>query len=77
MRHCYECEKDMCTQCIDGHECKPIHKFIERLNEPLAICLANFGYYFASESEKDGQMIFEFLSEEAPRMEVRIDKENQ
>jgi len=73
MRHCNDCEKDMCNQCIDGHDCTPIENFIEKLNEPLAEALANFGYYFASESEKDGQRIFEFRSSEAPRMEVRID----
>ena len=51
-----------------------IEEFIEKLNEPLAGALCQFGYWFTGERESDTAIIFEFTSQEAPRIEVRIDK---
>jgi len=78
MRHCNDCEKDMCNQCIDGHDCQiqqTIDDFIESLSNPLATALAPFGYWLTEESTTDTQIVFEFTSSEAPRIEVRIDKD--
>jgi len=78
MRHCHDCEKDMCNQCIDGHDCRipqTIDDFIESLSTPLANCLVNYGYWLTGESTTDTQIVFEFTSSKAPRMEVRIDKD--
>jgi len=51
-----------------------LEDFIERLNSPLAEALGNFGYWMTEERDTDTQKIFEFISVDAPRIEVRIDK---
>lgn len=49
-------------------------EFIKKLSSPLADALAQFNYSFtAEERESDTAIIFEFTSQEAPRIEVRID----
>ena len=73
-RHCGECEKDICDKCIEGHDCKPLEDFLKKLSSPLAEALGQFDYYFAAESVTDTERIFEFLSADNPRIEVRIER---
>ena len=53
---------------------EPLEEFIERLSTPLAEALVQFGYSFVAERESDTSRIFEFISADAPNLEVRIDK---
>ena len=48
--------------------------FIVKLSTPLAEALSLFGYWLTEERVSDTAIIFEFTSQDAPRLEVRIDK---
>ena len=49
-------------------------EFIKSLSTPLAEALVQFGYWMTEERDTETQKIFEFTSQDAPRMEVRLDK---
>ena len=79
MVRCYGCEADMCKHCRINHDCQKLinertEEFIKKLDPHLCAALKEFGYSFVGESTTDEQVIFEFTSSMAPRMEVRIDK---
>ena len=91
--HCKDCvsECDICHEVFCGmlvqddsgilycEECKKesIESFVEHLSEPLAKALSQFGYSMVGERKKDGQLIFEFISQDAPRLEMRIGKKEE
>jgi len=79
---CPECGQakslvDMCSNCVNGHNCvQPFdfEAFLDKLSDPLAEALIIFNYRQPDKRKIDGGISFTFLSDEAPRIEIRIDE---
>uniref|UniRef100_A0A6M3JCL1 Uncharacterized protein n=1 Tax=viral metagenome TaxID=1070528 RepID=A0A6M3JCL1_9ZZZZ len=75
MFHCYECDKDMCKDCIKEHVCERFsEEFLIALTEPIVEAFGKINYYFSGEIHKEDYWIFEFqpLNENSPIIELKI-----